>query len=526
MAFARSAQRQIGGSLRKSHTVDCPNTTRASRRVVHVLHDPRVSRHVAGTQEGRIEMHSGTISTRVWTYLLIGSLSSVTACEQASDNQVVQIASALKTDRGSNTNGDRGPKVEDEDRQAQKELDQHRRLRLQPTLTCIEDLSGQQLLAHWGYRNDNNKPVRRKLGRQNGFAPAPSNRGQPTKFAPGTVTDAFTTAFAANTQLTWTLDGGQAVADMASKRCSQGAAGSAGTAGGGAAGSGGGNGSGDACKQCESVPHDGNTNCPDSIKQCSNLTGTSSPTSPKPGAPRSELCNGALACIHATGCGRTAVTDCLCGSGIDPNDCFTKMKFADLTGVCKNELAQAAESTDMFVLQTRVFDPTYASGAATMVVETCDQFFCSSECLTPKSPCAQCESVPHDGNTNCPDSIKQCSNLTGTSSPTSPKPGAPRSELCNGALACIHATGCGRTAVTDCLCGSGIDPNDCFTKMKFADLTGVCKNELAQAAESTDMFVLQTRVFDPTYASGAATMVVETCDQFFCLAECLTKPAR
>ena len=80
--------------------------------------------------------------------------------------------------------------------------------------------------------------------------------------------------------------------------------------------------------------------------------------------------------------------------------------------------------------------------------------------------------------------------------------------------------------MTDCLCGPGIDPNDCFTKMKFADLTGVCKNELAQAAESTDMFVLQTRVFDTTYASGAATAVVETCDQFFCLAECLTKPAR
>ena len=151
-----------------------------------------------------------------------------------------------------------------------------------------------------------------------------------------------------------------------------------GTTGGAGTGIGGSTGGEAACTACEMKTHESegvqNTNCLDSTASCDGLA-----------APKNTLCRAVLKCMHEKKCAGTAATDCLCGTGRDPNDCFTGT-VAAATGPCKAEVIAAAETmessaTVMTDLQNRFFDTTYGIGAAAAVIETCDQFFCKAECL-------------------------------------------------------------------------------------------------------------------------------------------------
>jgi hypothetical protein len=136
-----------------------------------------------------------------------------------------------------------------------------------------------------------------------------------------------------------------------------------------------------------------------------------------------------------------------------------------------------------------------------------------------------CETTPHDINgTSCPDGTATGRALVGATpvlAGITESVGQSRAEAFQQILDCFHSNHCAGTADTDCFCGIGVDPNNCFSTGTFASATGPCKNIVAVGAESTAIGDINNHFFDPTYAIGAAAAVIETCDQFACVAECL-----
>ena len=72
-------------------------------------------------------------------------------------------------------------------------------------VTCVTS-RGATYDATFGYQNDNASTVTVAVGAANGFAPAPTDRGQVSRFLPGNVQQAFTVRGVPRaTQLTWTV---------------------------------------------------------------------------------------------------------------------------------------------------------------------------------------------------------------------------------------------------------------------------------------------------------------------------------
>lgn len=90
---------------------------------------------------------------------------------------------------------------------------------LRPFVSCIENLSGSRLRAHWGYLNTTRSTLVRELGPANRLTGS-SDLAQPKKFQPGFVVQAFTSVFDASQSSTWSIDGVAATADRSSHVCS------------------------------------------------------------------------------------------------------------------------------------------------------------------------------------------------------------------------------------------------------------------------------------------------------------------
>jgi hypothetical protein len=103
-----------------------------------------------------------------------------------------------------------------------------------------------------------------------------------------------------------------------------------------------------------------------------------------PGVSRATLCVQILDCVHhsPSHCGDSpnGDSDCICGTNVDPSACFGGT-FAAMHGDCRDLMAAGAESNDPAKINGVYYDPRLALGAAMSVVETCDQLFCSGECL-------------------------------------------------------------------------------------------------------------------------------------------------
>jgi len=130
-----------------------------------------------------------------------------------------------------------------------------------------------------------------------------------------------------------------------------------------------------------------------------------------------------------------------------------------------------------------------------------------------------------EANTNCPDSTDACNNLVGNTV-AGTRPGQPKAALCREILDCMHSTHCAKpidnqSTPTDCLCGVGVTPGDCFDVRTFDQLTGACKDVIAAGAETTDLSKLKNLFFDSSNPAGAAEGILETCDGNFCIAQCL-----
>lgn len=93
-------------------------------------------------------------------------------------------------------------------------------LPLTPVLDCVADLGGGLYRAFFGYNNPNAAAVNIAVSAaNNGFSPAPENRGQPTTFQPGLQANAFAVDFDGSA-LTWKLVSATATASSdPSVRC-------------------------------------------------------------------------------------------------------------------------------------------------------------------------------------------------------------------------------------------------------------------------------------------------------------------
>jgi uncharacterized repeat protein (TIGR01451 family) len=86
-----------------------------------------------------------------------------------------------------------------------------------PLLACVEAGSG-GYVAHFGYDNPNGSTQHIAVGADNGFSPAPANRGQPTDFHSGRQVDAFQVPFSGGS-LRWTLQGANVEASTSATKC-------------------------------------------------------------------------------------------------------------------------------------------------------------------------------------------------------------------------------------------------------------------------------------------------------------------
>jgi Collagen triple helix repeat (20 copies) len=79
-----------------------------------------------------------------------------------------------------------------------------------PLLDCVGyDQSTNEVTAYFGYLNPGASPVTILVGANNFFNPAPSYRGQPTTFQPGTFHKVFSVVYSLDVapSLSWTLSG-------------------------------------------------------------------------------------------------------------------------------------------------------------------------------------------------------------------------------------------------------------------------------------------------------------------------------
>lgn len=88
-----------------------------------------------------------------------------------------------------------------------------------PELNCVYiDVNG-NIVARFGYRNQNSANVNVPVGANNYFTPGAQNRGQNTTFLPGTQCNVFNVSFPSISSLSWYLQGTTITADINSVRC-------------------------------------------------------------------------------------------------------------------------------------------------------------------------------------------------------------------------------------------------------------------------------------------------------------------
>src|SRR4051794_33943920 len=90
---------------------------------------------------------------------------------------------------------------------------------VKPHLECVVFRGATPDVAVWGYSNPDSFPITIPVGAANGFAPAPSDGGQPEVFEPGRLVGAFQTPFSGLRTLAWTLGNTTVTASSASTRC-------------------------------------------------------------------------------------------------------------------------------------------------------------------------------------------------------------------------------------------------------------------------------------------------------------------
>ena len=274
------------------------------------------------------------------------------------------------------------------------------------------------------------------------------------------------------------------------------------------------------CDQCTSPTG----TCAQRLSECYNMPGQVN------GTPKSQLCRNVLDCMRTTGCATDSSTDspsdCFCGLDVDVGVC-ANTPLSQLTGECRDLIAAAAEATNPLDVSIRMGDPTYAVGLAMRALQ-CQMRFCQNcpidDVVPPDPPaiepgsgtsateCQACEQA----NSTCAQRAMDCESLAGQIG------GVSKAQLCRDVVSCVRSTHCTSDSQTDspsdCLCGLNVDVGECSTK-QLSQLTGECKDVIAQAAETHSVLDITTRLGDPEYAVGRAMRLIQ-CDQRFCALAC------
>lgn len=147
-----------------------------------------------------------------------------------------------------------------------------------------------------------------------------------------------------------------------------------------------------ACLSCETEQCKA-TKWPESeqvFKACSDFGAETAKDGMGMGMPKSALCESLQTCVRKTSCAapRTPLADgtvptpeywgCLCGD-MPVNECFLLLKVSDFKGPCRDQIADAAETTNAMTLLERMVNPEFAVGAVTTRTQ-CHLRLCSDEC--------------------------------------------------------------------------------------------------------------------------------------------------
>jgi hypothetical protein len=108
--------------------------------------------------------------------------------------------------------------------------------RVRPVLKCVGRLGNNRFQAHFGYRSGAPNAIAIPVSFFNRFWPAPTDRGQPTAFLPGSTDDVVQVSFSGFSSSIWVLGNHLAIATRFSRPCPGGAVGGAGGGAGGPAG--------------------------------------------------------------------------------------------------------------------------------------------------------------------------------------------------------------------------------------------------------------------------------------------------
>ncbi len=91
--------------------------------------------------------------------------------------------------------------------------------RVTPIAECVDVNQDGTLVAHFGYQNDASSVVDVAVGAQNYFSPGATNRGQPTTFLTGRLSNVFTVPLGSTETVSWIVGDSITSASIATERC-------------------------------------------------------------------------------------------------------------------------------------------------------------------------------------------------------------------------------------------------------------------------------------------------------------------
>jgi hypothetical protein len=92
-------------------------------------------------------------------------------------------------------------------------------IKITPIAECVDVNQNGTLIAHFGYKNEGVADTTVPVGAHNEFSPGQQDRGQPTTFLTGRVTNAFTVTFPTADKLRWTLGDAFVEASIQTTQC-------------------------------------------------------------------------------------------------------------------------------------------------------------------------------------------------------------------------------------------------------------------------------------------------------------------
>jgi cysteine-rich repeat protein len=239
---------------------------------------------------------------------------------------------------------------------------------------------------------------------------------------------------------------------------------------------------------------------------------------PAAGQPKQKLCANLVECLRRTNCSQESISasvtaGCFCGAGTIA-DCKDPQKGPH--GPCMDEVAAAAESTDVALVASRQDLTQYAVGMAVQIALMCDNDACPAECLQDKtpSPCERCTfgDAPFSQSYGFGGSYYACYfqpplKCGSTTEPTTTCP----ATTCAPAADCALATRCAENKVEDCYGSDGHGP---------------CAAEFAATTGSTDpATVLDRLTHGGDYASTLLVDLLNSERESSCKSTCFPSAA-